>query len=59
MVQKTKQGKTTFFVDESGDPIFFNKYGKSIVGQEGCSKILLIGFIETRTTCEKLDLKAA
>ncbi|MBI2995223.1 MAG: DUF3800 domain-containing protein [Candidatus Melainabacteria bacterium] len=47
MVQKVKEGKVSFFVDESGDAVFFNKYGKLIVGQEGCSKILLIGFIET------------
>lgn len=47
MVQKAKEGKISFFVDESGDPVIFNKYGKLIVGQEGCSKILLIGFIET------------
>ncbi len=34
-----------FFVDESGDPTFFNKKGEYIVGQEGCSIILQIGFI--------------
>jgi hypothetical protein len=40
--------KTTyFFVDESGDPKFFNKYGKNIVGTEGCSKILILGLIRT------------
>ena len=47
MVQKVKEGKNYFFVDESGDPNFFNKHKKVIVGDEGCSKILLIGFIET------------
>lgn len=36
-----------FFVDEAGDPIFFNRFGKNIVGTEGCSKILLLGFIKT------------
>jgi len=41
-------GKITyFFVDESGDPKFFNKYGKNIVGTEGCSKILILGLIRT------------
>lgn len=34
-----------FFVDEAGDPTFFNRFGKNIVGTEGCSKILLLGFI--------------
>ena len=36
-----------FFVDESGDPTFYNKEGKFIVGEEGCSKILILGFIRT------------
>ena len=36
-----------FFVDEAGDPTFFNRFGKNIVGTEGCSKILLLGFIKT------------
>lgn len=36
-----------FFVDEAGDPTFFNRFGKNIVGTEGCSKILLLGFIRT------------
>jgi hypothetical protein len=34
-----------FFVDESGDPVFFDKRGNCIVGQGGCSKILLLGFV--------------
>lgn len=37
-----------FFVDEAGDPVFYNKYGQNIVGNEGCSKILLLGFIRTK-----------
>lgn len=36
-----------FFVDEAGDPTFYNKVGRFIVGEEGCSKILLLGFIRT------------
>lgn len=39
--------KNYFFVDEAGDPTFYDKYGKIIVGEEGCSKILLLGFIRT------------
>ena len=42
-----KNKQTYFFVDESGDPTFYNKYGKNIVGQEGCSKVLILGFIRT------------
>jgi len=36
-----------FFVDESGDPTFYDRHGNLIVGQDGCSPILLLGFIET------------
>ncbi len=36
-----------FFVDESGDPTFFDKLGNLIVGQGGCSPVLILGFIET------------
>lgn len=45
---KKKSEKTTyFFVDESGDPTFYDKKGKLIVGSEGNSKILILGFIKT------------
>jgi len=37
-----------FFVDESGDPYFYDRYGNFIVGKEGCSKILILGFIKTK-----------
>lgn len=45
---KKLQDKTThFFVDESGDPTFYDAKGNLIVGKEGASKILLLGFIKT------------
>lgn len=45
---KKAEGKTTyFFVDEAGDPVFYDKRGRFIVGEEGCSKILMLGFICT------------
>jgi hypothetical protein len=45
---KSKAQKTNiFFVDESGDPTFYDRYGNLIVGKEGCSKILILGFIKT------------
>lgn len=48
MKSKSKLLETNyFFVDEAGDPTFYDKYGNVIVGQEGCSKILLLGFIRT------------
>lgn len=39
--------KRFFFVDESGDPVFYDRRGKCIVGEEGCSKILMLGLIRT------------
>ncbi len=41
------EGSNWFFVDESGDPTFYDRNGNLIVGQEGCSPILILGFIET------------
>ncbi len=41
------EGTNWFFVDESGDPTFYDKHGNLIVGQEGCSPILILGLIET------------
>ena len=39
--------KIYFFVDESGDPVFFNKKGECVLGQEGCNPLLFIGVITT------------
>jgi hypothetical protein len=41
-----------FFVDESGDPTFFNKNGRVISGTNDCSPILIIGFIRTDNPSE-------
>ena len=46
-MQEPAEGSIYYFVDESGDPIFYNKNGVLIVGSEGCSSILIMGFIET------------
>ena len=45
-MQKTIKA-TYFFVDESGDPTFYNREGKYIVKEKGCSEILILGFIMT------------
>jgi hypothetical protein len=47
-MKKTKEGESYFFVDESGDPVFYDAKGNLIVGQPGCSPLLIIGFIETQ-----------
>lgn len=44
--KKTLKEKLYFFVDEAGDATFYNQYGRLIVGEEGCSRILLLGFIK-------------
>ncbi|MEJ7591028.1 MAG: DUF3800 domain-containing protein [Planctomycetaceae bacterium] len=35
-----------YFVDEAGDPSLFKKHGKSIVGQDGCSKFFILGMAD-------------
>lgn len=47
MNKKIEETKKYFFVDEAGDAVFYNKYGKLIVGETGCSKILMLGLIKT------------
>jgi len=50
---KCKNSKTTyFFVDEAGDPTFFDRYGRCVLEKEGCSPILLLGFICTENPRE-------
>ena len=46
-MKKAKRERAYYFVDEAGDPSFYNKNGEFIVGREGCSKMLMLGFIET------------
>lgn len=40
--------KSFFFVDESGDSTFYDAKRTPIVGTEGCSPLLILGFIETQ-----------
>lgn len=47
-MKKTKDEIAYFFVDESGDPTFYNAKGSIVVGNEGCSKILILGFVRAR-----------
>lgn len=46
-MKQKEHSKLYFFVDESGDPYFYNRDGDYIVGKEGCSKILIMGLIKT------------
>ena len=47
-MKKPKDCDTYFFGDESGDPTFYDRHGKCVVGKFGCSPILILGFIETQ-----------
>lgn len=47
-MKKTQDCESYFFVDESGDPVFYDAKGNLIVGQPGCSPLLILGFIETQ-----------
>lgn len=46
-MDNSKKKSAYYFVDEAGDPAFYNKNSEFIVGKEGCSKLLMLGFIET------------
>ena len=46
-MKEPKREKAYYFVDEAGDSAFYNKHGEFIVGRNGCSKILMLGFVET------------
>jgi hypothetical protein len=46
-MKKAINSEHWYFVDESGDPTFYDGLGNLIVGQEGCSPILILGFVET------------
>jgi len=48
-MKKPLPGASWFFVDESGDPTFYDRQGNLIVGQAGCSPILILGFVETQS----------
>ena len=38
--------KRSYFVDEAGDGILFNRKGKAIIGQSGCSHFFILGFVD-------------
>ncbi|MHB0876280.1 MAG: hypothetical protein ACYC5O_09585 [Anaerolineae bacterium] len=46
-MKRAKPGSCHFFVDEAGDPTFYDRDGSLIVGNEGCSRILILGFVQT------------
>lgn len=47
MAEQKHITKTYLFIDESGDPVFYGKRKKLLVGSEGFQPYLIIGMIET------------
>ena len=47
-MKEAKDGDVYFYVDEVGDPVFFNAKGRLIVGQPGCSRHLMLGYIRIK-----------
>lgn len=45
-MKKPLPNSVFFFVDESGDPTFYDRKGNLIVGQEGCSTLLILGMVK-------------
>jgi len=45
-MEKINKENIYYFVDESGDPCFYDRRGNYIVGKEGCSKLLMLGFVK-------------
>ena len=46
-MKKAEEKPRWFFVDEAGDPTFYGKGKKIIVGTEGCSRTFSVGFLRT------------
>jgi hypothetical protein len=43
---QTAESPIHYFVDEAGDPTLFNRKGRVIVGDEGCSRYFMLGKLE-------------
>jgi len=46
-MKKAEEKPRFYYVDEAGDPVFYGKGKKVIVGTEGCSKTFSVGFLRT------------
>jgi hypothetical protein len=46
-MKQATQSPAWYFVDEAGDPVFYGAGKKVIVGDEGCSRILCLGYLHT------------
>lgn len=46
-MKKTEQKKTYFYVDESGDTVFFDRHGNDLVASGVASRVFIVGYYET------------
>lgn len=53
-MKEPKDGDLYFFVDEAGDATFYNRKGRLIVGTEGCSQHLILGFVRIKDDATEL-----
>lgn len=44
-MKEAQPGCCWFYVDEAGDTTFYNRRGRLIVGEDGCSPILILGYV--------------
>ena len=55
-MKQPEDAQRSFFVDEAGDPAFYEKRSKRvIVGEPGCSKTFSLGFLRT---CEPQQIRS-
>jgi hypothetical protein len=47
-MKDTEESKVFCFVDESGDPVFFNKRGEDLVKSGEASPVFIVGYLETK-----------
>jgi hypothetical protein len=45
-MNKARAGRAWYFIDEAGDPNFYGKGNRLIVGEKGCSRVFILGFAE-------------
>lgn len=45
-VKEQESSVRHYFVDEAGDGVLFDKHGRVIIGQEGCSRFFILGMLD-------------
>jgi hypothetical protein len=47
---ENKKSIRSYFVDEAGDAILFDRKGRSIIGMEGCSRFFILGLLDVKNS---------